>query len=526
MADESTPTDSTQVQSRDDSALTSAPVEALQSVAQVLPPTPVAPPAPAPSAPAVAAPVTAPRTPAELVASVASVAPPIVKSTTNVVEGRKKENTDKQIATYQAATDTLAGSMAANAQSEDQRAVAAVDKRIAARQAQQDEANARAAQAVADKKAADERTKQLMDLPDGQIDPDRFVNSLSTGSKIGLTVLAAISGFANGMRNAGGPNSQGGPPDLSVLNVLTKRIDEDIASQKDQLAQGRLRKSNLIARAEAQGADAKQAESIARAQLWNLSADIGDLQAQRVGLDGANLAAAQKQTAAMRYQSSIHEGEIRAQEEAKISRSRETETGKPVAGKGNPDAQNKAWKNYYDAIDGGSDRTTAYRESGLASMGVSQPTGASKEDRAAAEKSAEQQTKAGERTEDQAKMAGVMTAAAEYARARGFVRGPDGWAPGGKRGTEAQRVAARTAYETALKAGGYDKDAVKEATKEPGGVGSAILDAVPFGFLFSSDTTPEDAAAQLNAFENTTQQRLSQRDRVAPKAGTVPSAWK
>lgn len=406
MADESTPTDPTQVAPRDDSALTSAPVEALQSVAKVLPPAPVAPPATATPAPAVAAPVTAPRTPAELVASIASVAPPIVKSTTNVVEGRKSANVEKQIATDKAALGTYAGEQATNAQSEDQRAVAAVDKRIAARQAQQDEANARAAQAVADKKAADERTKQLMDLPDGQIDPDRFVNSLSTGSKIGLTVLAAISGFANGMRNAGGPNSQGGPPDLSVLNVLTKRIDEDIASQKDQLAQGRLRKSNLIARAEAQGADAKQAESIARAQLWNLSADIGDLQAQRVGLDGANLAAAQKQTAAMRYQSSIHEGEIRAQEEAKISRSRETETGKPVAGKGNPELQGKAWEAYDKAVNAGQDPTTAYRQSGLAELGVTQPTGTPK------------------RSGEEAKASAVVTAAAPYASKLGLVEDP------------------------------------------------------------------------------------------------------
>lgn len=415
MADESTPTDPTQVASRDDSALTSAPTEALQSVAQVAPLiTPPAPPATSDVAATVSIvdPVAAaalPPSPAVQAAqnklAAAGIAP-IVKSTETTQLGRKKENTDKQIATDRAATDTLAGSMATNAQSEDQRAVAAVDKRIAARQAQQDEANARAAQAVADKKAADERTKQLMNLPDGQIDPDRFVNSLSTGSKIGLTVLAAISGFANGMRNAGGPNSQGGPPDLSVLNVLTKRIDEDIASQKDQLAQGRLRKSNLIARAEAQGADAKQAESIARAQLWNLSADIGDLQAQRVGLDGANLAAAQKQTAAMRYQSSIHEGEIRAQEEAKISRSRETETGKPVAGKGNPELQGKAWEAYDKAVNAGQAPTTAYRQSGLAELGVTQPTGTPK------------------RSGEEAKASAVVTAAAPYASKLGLVEDP------------------------------------------------------------------------------------------------------
>lgn len=474
--------------------------------------------------PAGAAPVAAgagapPRSAEELTAHAASVVPPVVKDTTTKVLGRKAGDVNAQIATDRAALGTYTDANTASAVQKDAKDLAAQDKLISTDQAQAAQVKENELQHATDARAAEERVKQYMALPDGELDPDRFVNSLSTGSKIGLTVLAAISGFANGMRNAGGPNSQGGPPDLSVLNVLQRRIDEDISSQKDQLAQGRLRKSNLIARAMAQGATAQQADLAAQAQLYSLAAHVGELQAQRIKLDGANLAASKQFTDAAMYQSKLKEAELRTTEEAKIQTTHEVESGKAGAAGASPELQNKAWEAYNKAIDAGQDRTTAYQQSGLASLGVSQPTGASKEDRST-------ELKAGERTEDQAKMAGVLTAATAQARALGYVRGPDGWAPGGKRGTEAQRVAARTAYETALKAAGYDKDAVNEATKEEGSssVGSKALELLPFGFLFSHTTSADEAAAQLNAFENTTQQRLSQRDRGAPKAG-APEAY-
>jgi hypothetical protein len=362
----------------------------------------VVPPASAPAAPAAA------QSPAESAAAkAAAVIPPVVKDTTTKVLGRKAADVEKQIGSDRAALEGLTGATEQNAAATDTRALGAIDKRVETKQEQVARTKEDQAQYAADQRSADARVKQLMDLPDGQLDPDRFVNSLSTGSKIGLTVLAAISGFANGVRNAGGPNSQGGPPDLSVLNVLTRRIDEDIMAQKDQLAQGRLRKSNLIARAEAQGASAKQAEATARAQLWSLAADIGDLQAQRIGLDGAQLAAAKQQTAAMRYQSGVHEGDLRAQEETKIQTSHEVESGKAgPAGKGNPELQSKAWEAYDKAVNAGQDPTTAYRQSGLAELGVTQPTGAPK------------------RSEGEAKASAVATATAPYASKLGLVEDP------------------------------------------------------------------------------------------------------
>lgn len=368
----------------------------------------------APAAPGVGA---APRSAEELTAHAASVVPPVVKDTTTKVLGRKAADVNAQIATDRAALDTYTGAHTANAVAQDTKNLAAQDKLIATDQAQATQVKENEAQHATDMRAAEERVKQYMALPDGELDPDRFVNSLSTGSKIGLTVLAAISGFANGMRNAGGPNSQGGPPDLSVLNVLTRRIDEDIASQKDQLAQGRIRKSNLIARAMAQGATAQQADLAAQAQLYALSAHVGELQAQRIRLDGANLAAAKQFTDAAQYQSKLKEAELRTSEETKIQTSHEVESGKAVAGgKPSPELMSKAWDAYDKAIVNGQDPTTAYRQSGLAELGVTQPTGAPK------------------RTEGEAKAASVATSASQFGQKLGLVKNSDGTyaAPKGK----------------------------------------------------------------------------------------------
>lgn len=122
----------------------------------------------------------------------------------------------------------------------------------------------------------------------------------------------------------------------------------------------------------------------------------------------------------------------------------------------------------------------------------------------------------GKRNEDQGKVAGVQESGGAYARSLGFVRDGDTWKPGGKKGTSEEQEAARDAYRSSLRAGGYDEKAAKAATPEES---SKLLDAVPFGFLFNSDTTPEEQAARLNATERAFHPRLNPADRVAPKRG-------
>lgn len=120
------------------------------------------------------------------------------------------------------------------------------------------------------------------------------------------------------------------------------------------------------------------------------------------------------------------------------------------------------------------------------------------------------------RNEDQGKIAGVQDAGGAYARALGFVREGDTWKPGGKKGTGEEQDAAREAYRTSLRAAGYDEKAAKGATPE---AGNALLEALPFGFLFSGDATPEEQAAKLNATERALRPRLNPADRGAPRRG-------
>lgn len=456
------------------------------------------------------------RTPQAAVSAVTSVIPPIIKSTTTTQQGRKSASVEAQIGNDKAAIGAYGTQLEQSAANTDQRQANAIDAQLAGKTGLQTQAREDIAQAATDKRAADAQVARLQELPDGQIDPDRFVSSLSTGSKIGMAVLAAVSGFASGLRNAGAANSQGAPPDMSVLNVLNRRIDQDIETQKDELAQGRIRKSNLIARAVAKGATAEQAETVARGQLWQLAGQVGELQAQKMNLQGAQLDAAKTAFAAINMQASQRFGDLRTQEEARIATSRETETGKPVAGQSGQilELQSKALENYNKAIDNGTDPDAAYQQSGMQVLGLAKPTGQSKEQRAAA-------TKASERTEDQGKTAAVQAAGDMLAKARGFVN-PDGnWVPGGKPGTASEQAAAEAAFRSALRANGFDQKAIDATTPQTPGFGSAVLDALPFGFLFSNSTTPEDQATQLNATQSTLRPRLNPQDRGAARGAAA-----
>lgn len=323
------------------------------------------------------------------------------KTSTTTVQGRKAENVEKQIGTDRAALDKLEQGNLETAKAADERNLAAQDQRIASKEGQQTQLKEDEMQYAADKRAADARVQQFMDLPDGKVDPDRFMNNLSTGSKIGMTVLAMLSGGFASLQGQNGRNP--------FIDELDKRIEADINVQKDQIAQGRLRKSNLIARAEAQGATAQQAQTAARAQLYSLAADIGELQAQRLGLQGAQLQQAKQQIQALRYQAGIHEGELRASEENRIQTTREQEN-KAATGLDPTklaEMQAKAWENYNKAVDGGQKPETAYAESGLAALGISRPTGAPK------------------RSTDEAKASAVVTSAAPYAKKLGLVEDPN-----------------------------------------------------------------------------------------------------
>lgn len=94
---------------------------------------------------------------------------------------------------------------------------------------------------------------------DPSIDPDRFVRSMSTGQSIGTVILAALNGAFRGMSGQGGEG---------VVDILNRRIDQDIAAQKEQIQSGRIRRGNLISYFRTQGMNELSAENAARAMSW------------------------------------------------------------------------------------------------------------------------------------------------------------------------------------------------------------------------------------------------------------------
>lgn len=495
-----------------------APEALASNAAQVVPPTGDASAAPAAAAPAVSPPAhpdtslgkSGERTPEQAVSAAGLVAPPVIKDSTTTVHGRKAANVEKQIATKQAATDEYGKTLLEEGAKADERVQAGLDSQLATKQGQQTQLREDNMQYQADQRAADAEVKRLSDLPDGKEDPDRFVNSLSTGGKIGMAVLAMISGFSQG--GSAALSHTATPQDNPVVDILKRRIDQDIASQRDELAQGRIRKNNLIARAMAKGATAQQAELTARGQLWGLANDIGTIQAQKLNLQGAQAEAAKAAFAAMQFQQTQAYADLHTQTENRIQSTHEVEAGKVLPHAGG-EAQLKAWEIYQKAIDAGADPTKAYQQSGLYALGVAQPTGQTKE-----------QTKEGieaaKRSEDQGKVMALQTAADAVARSKGMLQDGDGnWKPGGLAATKAEQQAASRQLKSALEAAHYDTSAVDG---DPG-IGSKVLEALPFGFLLvkSDKDVLDDQATQLNALQSTLRPRLNPSDRQQP-SGAIP----
>lgn len=114
---------------------------------------------------------------------------------------------------------------------------------------------------------------------DPEIDPDRFVRNMSTGQSIGTVILAGIEGAFRGMT--------GQPGQSGVLNILERRIDQDIAAQKEQIASGRIRRGNMIQYFREQGMNEEAAEKAAKAMAYAQAEKLTQAEIARIGAGGA-----------------------------------------------------------------------------------------------------------------------------------------------------------------------------------------------------------------------------------------------
>jgi hypothetical protein len=110
---------------------------------------------------------------------------------------------------------------------------------------------------------------------DPEVDPSRYVRGMTTGQSVMTVILAALEGGFRGINGQTGQNT--------VISILDKRIDQDIAAQREQLASGRIRRGNMIAYFREQGMNEEAAEKAARGMAYAQAEKLTQAEIARQG---------------------------------------------------------------------------------------------------------------------------------------------------------------------------------------------------------------------------------------------------
>lgn len=241
----------------------------------------VPPPAAAPAPMAPAAPTGAPGAPptaASLIAKRDAVLGPMVttgsSTTTQRTPGISGAVLDPIMAGNTARTDAMANTVRQAGNDAAARKEDMADRDIYLSQGRQATADAVREDAAQRAEIARKNELALSLQKDAEIDPDRFVKNMSTGQQIATTVLAALNGGFKGMVGQSGND---------VMDILSKRIDSDIASQKEQVASGRVRRGNLVAYFQNQGLREEAAVKAAEATSWAMVDRMVAAEREKIG---------------------------------------------------------------------------------------------------------------------------------------------------------------------------------------------------------------------------------------------------
>lgn len=235
--------------------------------------------APAPMAtPAAPASPGGPPTAASLMAKRDAVLGPMVttgsSTTTQRTPGISAAVLDPIMAGNTARTDAMANTVRQAGNDAATRKEEMADRDIYLSQGRQATADAAREDAAQRAEIARKNELALSLQKDAEIDPDRFVKNMSTGQQIATTVLAALNGGFKGMVGQSGND---------VMDILSKRIDADIASQKEQVASGRVRRGNLVAYFQNQGLREEAAVKAAEATSWAMVDRMVAAEREKIG---------------------------------------------------------------------------------------------------------------------------------------------------------------------------------------------------------------------------------------------------
>lgn len=153
-------------------------------------------------------------------------------------------------------------------------------------------------------------------IQDNKIDPNRFYSNMSTGNKVLAAISVALSGVGAGLQGPGTPNL--------ALQVLNKKISEDIDAQKSELG----KKENLLSENmrrygsldSAMQATMLQLNTAAQAEISKIASKQGSKQAianaqaltAELGLQAAQLKEQLSQKAALQNMSASGLSEAQA----------------------------------------------------------------------------------------------------------------------------------------------------------------------------------------------------------------------
>jgi hypothetical protein len=331
---------------------------------------------------------------------------------------------------------------------------------------------------------------------DPQIDPGRFIRGMSTGQSVGTVILAAIEGAFRGMTGQAGQSG--------VLNILERRVDQDIMAQKEQIASGRIRRGNMISYFQQQGMTEESAEKAAKAMAY---AQAEKLTQAEIARQGAGMA--RPEAAALAEQ--IKAAREQANDELMLTlgtprSSSTTVRAAPSGGDGDGFSKLLAARTAYEKSGATPEQLAVFdRANGMGNMAPGGESEVARGKRLEDEKSSDQQAKA----------ADARGSIEQHALANGLVRGADGkwtvgdgWVPPaageGVKGFLGMATPARDAAKAAVEAYGRFRS---------GGV-IGPEEAVTFGEELGLNTmTRSQLASKLNAAEGTISNQLSTKQR-------------
>ena len=338
---------------------------------------------------------------------------------------------------------------------------------------------------------------------DPSIDPDRFIKSMSTGQSIGTVILAAINGAFRGMTGQPGQNG--------VVDILERRIDQDLMSQKEQIASGRIRRGNMIAYFQQQGLSEEAAEKSAKAMAY---AQSEKLVAAELARQGAGMARAEGQALAEQIKAAREQANDELMLTLGTPRSSTTTVRAPAATGGDGDIIMKAVQR--DKVLEEQGYTREQRAAILAREGLAAPGGAT-----AAERKGE-----GDLSEAQGKAQAAAESISAFAQAAGLVRDPttgkwktgEGLVPPAllekinpfSDNTINSRFEAAVEAYGRMQSGGVIGDDERKAFREQLGEGTS---------------TREQLAARLNAADTTLSSRQAARAR-RPEGGAESAGFR